>query len=106
MSLLITRNTPMNYDERMKRADRRGVYAVGFYVGVLIVIASFGPQLMTAAAPARRVAQHAVAVVASHLSNVPLDAAFAAIIGVIVAVIGLAVRELRADEDKAVFDVR
>jgi hypothetical protein len=103
MSLLITRNTPMNYDQRMKQADRLGVYAVGFYVSALIIVASFGPQMMKAAAPVRRAVSHAVA---SAFSSVPLDAAFAAIVGVIVVVVGLAIRELRATEDKAVFDVR
>ena len=42
----------------------------------------------------------------SPFSNVPLDAAFAAIIGVIVVAIGLAVRVCLANEDREVFDVR
>ncbi|MGN6724196.1 MAG: hypothetical protein ACTHJM_16430 [Marmoricola sp.] len=106
MSLLITRHTPMHYDERIKRADRLGIYVVAFYVGALIVIASFGPQMMNAAAPARRVVGRIVAAVSAPLSNVPLDAAFVAIISVVVVAIGLAVRVYLADEDREVFDVR
>jgi len=106
MSLLITRNTPMHYGERIKRGERRGIYAVAFYIGALIVVATFGPQMMSAAAPARRVVAHVAAAVAPRLSNVPLDAAFAAIIGAVVVAIGLAVRERLANEDREVFDVR
>ena len=106
MSLLITRNAPTSYSERMKRGDRRGVAVVAFYVGALILVASFGPQIMNTAAPARRVVAHAAAAVGSFFSNVPLDAAFAAIIGVIVVAIGLAVRVCLANEDQEVFDIR
>ena len=42
----------------------------------------------------------------SKISNLPLDAAFAAIIGVTVVAISLAVHEQRKDEDRDVFDVR
>jgi len=105
MSLPIARNTLSSYDERMKRADRLGVVAVGAFAVMTLVVA-FAPAIWHGISHVVRSVTHSGATAGSHITNVPLDAAFAAIIGVVVVAIGLAVRERRAGEDREVFDVR
>ncbi len=105
MSLLITRSTPLTYDERMRRTDRLGVVAVAT-ITLAILAAAFAPATWHSVSYLIRTVSHSGAVAGSRVSNLPLDAAFAAIIGVVVVAIGLAFRERRADEDREVFDVR
>lgn len=105
MSLPITRNVPLSYDEQLKRADKRGVLAVAAFVLVILAVSFGSAAAQTVAHLVRSVTRSGVTA-GSHITNVPLDAAFAAIIGVVVVAIGLAIRERRADEDREVFDVR
>ena len=105
MSFTITRNTLTSYDERMKRADRLGVLAVAACTLVILAIAFLSANWQTVSHLVRS-ATHSVAAGGSHISNVPLEVAFAAMVGVISVAIGLAIRERQADEDKDVFDIR
>ena len=98
MSLLTARNTQIT-----KSAHTTSIAAGLLALPIALVLAAaYGPSVV-----------HFVANVfvrvgtgSSKISNLPVDAAFAAIIGVIVLAIGLAVHEYRADEDKEIYDVR
>ena len=100
MSLPITRNTTATYAEQIKQDERLRPIAAGIVV-VLLALA-FGSAIVAAVvtfldAAGRR---------GSHITDLPLDVAFTAIIGVVSVAIGLAIRERRAEADKEIFDVR
>jgi hypothetical protein len=85
-SLTITRNAPTHLAERKTAAG-----------SVLVILAAlFGPVIWRSAAPVI----WAIAHPDTAISSVPLDAAFTAIIGVVLVAIGLAVRARQADEDR------
>ncbi|MGN6724197.1 MAG: hypothetical protein ACTHJM_16435 [Marmoricola sp.] len=98
MSLLTARNTQIT-----KSAHTTSI-AVGLLALPIVAVlaAAYGPA-----------AVHFLASVfvrvgsgSSKISDLSVDTAFAAIIGVIVVAIGLAVHEHRQDEDKEIYDVR
>ncbi|MGN6162449.1 MAG: hypothetical protein ACTHOG_12210, partial [Marmoricola sp.] len=72
----------------------------------LLAAAAYGPAVVHGVFHALRTVFLQVCTGSSKISSLPLDAAFAAIVGVIVLAIGMAVRERRAEEDKEVFDIR
>ena len=100
MSLPITRNTTASYGEQIKQNERLRPVAAGALIVILVL--SFGSAIVAAVLTIA----HAAGRSGSHITDLPLDVAFAAIIGVVSLAIGLALRERRADEDKEIFDVR
>jgi hypothetical protein len=98
MSLLTARTTPVT-----KSAHTTTIAAGLLALPIaLLLAAAYGPAVVHFLANVfLRVGSGS-----SKISNLPVDAAFAAIIGVIVVAIGLAVHEHRGDADKEVFDVR
>ena len=100
MSLPITRNTTASYGEQIAQSERLRPIAAGVVVVVLAL--SFGSAIVAAVLTI----VHAAGQGGSHITDVPLTVAFAAIIGVVSLAIGLALRERRMDEDKEIFDIR
>lgn len=98
MSLLTARNTPIT-----KSAHTVSIAAGLFVLPIALVLAAaYGASVV-----------HFLATVfvrigrgSSKISDLPVDAAFAAIIGVIVVTVIIAIHEYRADEDKEIYDVR
>lgn len=98
MSLLTARNTPIT-----KSAHTTSIAAGLLALPIALVLAAaYGSAVV-----------HFLATVfvrvgsgSSKISNLPIDAAFGAIIGVIVVAVALAVHEHRNDQDKEVFDIR
>lgn len=100
MSLPITRNTTASYGQQIKQDERLRPIAAGLVVVTLAL--AFGSAIVAFVVTSLHVAGGA----GSHITDVPLDVAFAAIIGVVSVAIGLAGSERRANEDKEIFDVR
>lgn len=98
MSLLTARNTQIT-----KSAHTTSIAAGLLALPVALVLAAaYGPAVIQFLG---NVFVH-VGTGSSKISDLSVDAAFAAIIGVIVVTIALAVHEHRNDEDKEIFDVR
>ena len=100
MSLPITRSTSLGKSSQVSSV-------IGWLValGVVIVLAiEFGPSLIHA----MRTVFVQVDAGGSKISNLGVDATFAAIVGVIVIAVGLAVRERKTEQqnDDDIHDVR
>ena len=100
MSLPINRNTTDSYSEQRKHHERLRPIVAGIVVVTLAF--AFGSAIVAATVTVL----HMAGISASHISDVPLEVAFTAIIGVSSVVIGVAIREHRAEADKEIFDVR
>lgn len=98
MSLLTARNTQVT-----KSAHTTSIAAGLLALPIALVLAAaYGPAVVHYLANVFV----RVATGSSKITDLPVDAAFAAIIGVIVLAIGLAVHERRQAEDKEIYDVR
>jgi len=102
MSLLTARTTPIT-----KSAHTTSIAAGLLALPVaLLLAAAYGPAVVHSVFHAFRTVFLEVTTGGSKISNLPVDMAFAAIVGVIVVAISLAVRERRSEQDKEVFDIR
>ena len=72
----------------------------------LLAAAAYGSVALHTVANAVRVAFKAVGFGGSQLSDAPIDGAFAAILGIVVTAIALAVHDRSREQDRDVFDVR